>query len=134
MDSTENAMREYAAVELMLFQNRTDESIQQLNNLYKKYKDHPLADEILWLRANTLLKQNEVKAAVDDLEVIVKDYSTDILGDDARFLLAKTQEEKFKDKETAMRMYQEILQKYPGSIFGAEARKRFRILRGDTIN
>jgi tetratricopeptide (TPR) repeat protein len=134
MDSTENAMREYAAVELMLFQNRTDESIKQLNNLYKKYKDHPLADEILWLRANTLLKQNEVKAAMDDLEVIVKDYSTDILGDDARFLLAKTQEEKFKDKETAMRMYQEILQKNPGSIFGAEARKRFRLLRGDTIN
>jgi hypothetical protein len=49
-------------------------------------------------------------------------------------MLAKLYEEKFKDKETAMRMYREILQKFPGSIFGAEARKRFRMLRGDTIN
>lgn len=134
MDSTETAMREYAAVELMLFQNRTNEAIEQLNELFKKYKDHPIADEILWLRANTLLKQNLVNEAISDLEKIIKDYSTDILGDDARFLMAKTQEEKVKDKETAMRMYQEILQKYPGSIYGAEARKRFRILRGDTIN
>jgi hypothetical protein len=33
-----------------------------------------------------------------------------------------------------MELYNQLLQKYPGSIFGAEARKRFRALRGDTIN
>ena len=134
LDSTETAMKEYAAVELMLYQNQTKESIDKLNELYKKYREHPLADEILWLRANTLLKQDEVNKAAEDLEKIIKDHEQDILCDDARFMLAKLYEEKFKDKETAMRMYREILQKFPGSIFGAEARKRFRMLRGDTIN
>jgi tetratricopeptide (TPR) repeat protein len=38
------------------------------------------------------------------------------------------------DHDKAMELYREILQKFPGSIFGAEARKRFRNLRGDTIN
>lgn len=134
LDSTETAMREYAAVELMLYQNQTKEAIDKLNELYKKYKEHPLADEILWLRANTLFKQDDVNKTVEDLEKIIKDHGQDILCDDARFLLAKIYEEKLKDKETAMRMYREILQKFPGSIFGAEARKRFRMLRGDTIN
>lgn len=134
LDSTETAMREYAAVELMLYQNQTKEAIDKLNELYKKYKEHPLADEILWLRANTLFKQDEVNKTVEDLEKIIKDHGQDILCDDARFMLAKIYEEKLKDKETAMRMYREILQKFPGSIFGAEARKRFRMLRGDTIN
>lgn len=134
LDSTETAMREYAAVELMLYQNLTKEAIDKLNELYKKYKEHPLADEILWLRANTLFKQDDVNKTVEDLEKIIKDHGQDILCDDARFMLAKIYEEKLKDKETAMRMYREILQKFPGSIFGAEARKRFRMLRGDTIN
>ena len=134
LDSTETAMREYAAVELMLYQNQTKEAIDKLNELYKKYKEHPLADEILWLRANTLFKQDDVNKTVEDLEKIIKDHGQDILCDDARFMLAKIYEEKLKDKETAMRMYREILQKFPGSIFGAEARKRFRMLRGDTIN
>lgn len=134
LDSTETAMREYAAVELMLFQNRTKEAIDELNLLFKKYEKHPLADEILWLRANTLLKHDQTNQAIEDLQKIIKEYSTDILGDDARFLLAKTTEEKLKDKDAAMKMYAEILVKFPGSIYGAEARKRFRMLRGDTIN
>ncbi|MFN8353497.1 MAG: tetratricopeptide repeat protein [Spirosomataceae bacterium] len=134
LDSTETAMKEYSNVELMLYQNKTQEAIVKLDELYKKYKDHPLSDEILWLRANTLLKQDDYQKAAEDLEKIIKEHPYDILCDDARFTLAKIYEEKIKDKETAMRMYREILQKFPGSIYGAEARKRFRLLRGDTIN
>ena len=50
------------------------------------------------------------------------------------FLEAKIYEENFEQKDKAMELYREILQKFPGSIYGAEARKRFRNLRGDTIN
>ena len=57
-----------------------------------------------------------------------------MLADDALFTTAKIYQEKFNNKEKAMELYREVLQKYPGSIYGAEARKRFRNLRGDTIN
>jgi outer membrane protein assembly factor BamD (BamD/ComL family) len=134
MDSTETAMREYAAVELLLFQNQTDEAIAKLGTMLKRFKGHPIIDEVLYLRANTYLKQNEVANAVNDLETITKDFWIDILGDDALFLLAKTYQEKLNENSKAMKLYQQLLQKYPGSIFGAEARKRFRNLRGDTIN
>ncbi|WP_128545372.1 tetratricopeptide repeat protein [Larkinella soli] len=134
LDSTETAMREYAAIDLMLFQNKVDSAAMQLSRLYTKYRDHSLADDILWLRANTLLKQNKVDDALQDLQKITADYSFDVLGDDALFLTAKTFEESRKDKPKAMELYNQLLQKYPGSIFGAEARKRFRLLRGDVIN
>jgi tetratricopeptide (TPR) repeat protein len=133
-DSNETAMKEFASIELMLFQNKVDSAALALNQMYTKYKDHSLADNILWLRANTLIKQNKIDEALQDLEKISANYGEDVLGDDALFLTAKTYEENKQDKPKAMELYNQLLQKYPGSIFGAEARKRFRTLRGDTIN
>jgi predicted Zn-dependent protease len=134
LDSTETAMKEYAAVDLLIFQNKNTESILQLDKLFEKYKTHSLADEILWLRANTLIKTNEIAKAMNDLENIRTNHNEDILADDATFLLAKLYQEKLEQKDKAMELYREILTKYPGSIYGAEARKKFRNLRGDAIN
>ena len=134
LDSTETAMKEYAAIELMIFQNKVNEATEGLSGLYEKYRSHSLADEILWLRANMLFKQNRIDEGLQDLQKITSDYSTDVLGDDALYLTAKMLEENKKDKAQAMELYNQLLQKYPGSILGADARKRFRALRGDTIN
>ncbi len=134
LDSNEAPLRAYASTELLLFQNRTREALVRLDSLYNAFSKDGLADEILYLRANTLLKENRPQEAIGDLEKIIKIHPTDILGDDAVFLMAKTYQEKLNEKEKAMNLFQEILTKYPGSIFGAEARKRFRMLRGDAIN
>lgn len=134
LDTSEVAMKEYAKVDLLLFQNRNSEAMAALDQIFEKYKSHSLADDILWLRANTNLKINKPEKALEDLELLRKNYNFDILADDALFLQAKIYEENFQQKEKAMELYREILQKFPGSIFGAEARKRFRNLRGDTIN
>lgn len=134
LDSTEAAMREYAAVDLLLFQNKTDEAVNKLNQMWTRYAEHSLADEVLWLRANTYLKQGKTNEALEDLKKIVAGYPNDILGDDALFTSAKVYEERLKDKQAAMEAYQKVLTQYPGSIYGAEARKRFRLLRGDVVN
>ena len=134
LDTSEVAMKEYAKIDLLLFQNKNAEALAALDVVYEKFKSHSLADDILWLRANTKLKTNQVPAALEDLELIRKNYNFDILADDALFLEAKIYEENLNQKDKAMELYREILQKFTGSIFGAEARKRFRNLRGDTIN
>ena len=134
MDSTEAAMRWYADTDLLLFQNKIDEAVNNLNQMLIKYKDHTIVDEVLWLRANTYLKQGKTAEALEDLKKIIISYPNDILGDDAMFAQGKIYEERLKDKQAAMDAYQKVLTQYPGSIYGAEARKRFRVLRGDTIN
>lgn len=134
LDTSEVAMRDYSNIELMLFQNKTQEAIDTLKHLYIQYKDHSLADEILWLSAKTYMKLDSNRQALENLKIIHEKFGYDILGDDALFTMAKLYEEKLNDKEEAMKLYQELLEKYPGSIFIAESRKRFRTLRGDPIN
>ncbi|MCE7044311.1 tetratricopeptide repeat protein [Dyadobacter sp. CY312] len=134
LDSSETAMREYSNVELLLFQNKKLEAIDTLKQLQIKYQNHSLSDEILWLTANTYMKLDSNVQAMSNLKLLYEKYGVDILGDDALYTMAKLNQEKFNNKEEAMKMFQELLEKYPGSIFVAEARKRFRLLRGDVVN
>jgi TolA-binding protein len=134
LDSTEVAMKAYSSVELQLFQNKKFEAIDTLKQLYKKYENHSLADEILWLTAKTYIKLDSNQQAMADLKLLYSKFGHDLYGDDALFAMAKLYQEKLNDKDQAMKLYQELMEKYPGSIFVAESRKRFRILRGDVIN
>ena len=54
-----------------------------------------------------------------------------ILADDAYFLQREIYERHLGDQEKAMEIYRNFLTKYAGSVYAAEARKRFRQLRGD---
>jgi len=48
--------------------------------------------------------------------------------------MAEIYDRHFHDIEKSKSLYQEFLSKYPGSFYAAEARKRFRTLRGDYVN
>jgi tetratricopeptide (TPR) repeat protein len=133
-DTTSTAMLEYAGVELLLFQNKKDEALKQLDQMLAQHPGHSLTDEIYWLQSKIYIEYGEFEKAISLLENIVSYYNQDILGDDAYFKIANIYDYHSKDKEQAMQYYQSFLQKYPGSIFTAEARKRFRILRGDLVN
>lgn len=134
LDSNEVAMREYSNVELMLFQNKKYEAIDTLKHLYQKYQKHSLSDDILWLTAKTYMKLDSNQQALATLKTLTSNFGVDILGDDALFSMARLYQEKLNDKNEAMKLYQQLMEKYPGSIFVAESRKRFRLLRGDVVN
>jgi len=133
MDSTEAAMKEYARIDLLIFQNKTDEALADLDKMLKTYNGHGLTDNVYWAKAGIYTKMGKPEKAVEMYELILKDYKFDILSDDAHFNLAKTYEERLNNKEKAMTLYQEHLTQYPGSVYVAEARKRFRLLRGDKL-
>jgi tetratricopeptide (TPR) repeat protein len=135
-DSTGEALKEFAKTELLLFQNKNEEALQKLQQMVTKFEKNSLIDEMLWLRANIYVKQGNAEKAIQDLDKIVNgaNYYTDILRDDAYFLSAKLYEEKLNQKDKAMEMYRNYLEKFPGTIYIAEARKRFRALRGDKLN
>jgi tetratricopeptide (TPR) repeat protein len=134
LDTSDEAMREYAAIDLLLFQNKNQEALLKLDEMLKKYPHHSLMDEILFLKADLYKKQGNFTEALKNLEEINTSYSFDILGDDALFMTGRIYEEDLHDKIKAMEIYQSFLSKFPGSIFTAEARKRFRMLRGDKMN
>jgi len=61
----------------------------------------------------------------------MNEYGEDILADDAFFLIGEIYERQLKDKPKGMEIYREFLNRFPGSVNAAEARKRYRVLRGD---
>ncbi|MGK7391922.1 MAG: tetratricopeptide repeat protein [Candidatus Cyclobacteriaceae bacterium M2_1C_046] len=130
-DSTEAAMRAYAAIELLLFQNKIDEAKVTIDSLQNALGFHNLQDELLWLQADILKKEGNFEKALNKLEKINENHSQDILGDDAYFEMAEIHERHLNNKEKAQELYMNFLTKYPGSVYVAEARKRFRQLRGD---
>ncbi|MBN2262290.1 MAG: tetratricopeptide repeat protein, partial [Prolixibacteraceae bacterium] len=55
------------------------------------------------------------------------------VADDALYRLALLNQEQLNQAEVAQELFEKLLVNYPGSIFVADARYRFRLLRGDEI-
>lgn len=135
LDSNVNALRMYAKADLLAYQNKFSAAIALLDSINLIYPGHALSDEILWVKANIFLKKNELSSCLDVLKTIYEQYGNDIWSDDALFLAAQIHEEKLQSVQDAMKLYERIINDYPGSLYVVEARKRFRALRGDnTIN
>ena len=127
------ALKDYAAAEELAFQNKIPQAEAGLDALLRKYPGHALTDDALFLKAKLQRRTGSYAAAVATLGQITSNPKYDVLSDDALFLTAEIQDENLQDKAQAQALYQAVLTKYPGSIFGAEARKRFRRLRGDAV-
>lgn len=135
-DSTGTALREYALVELLLYQNKDQEALQKIEKLKqdiaaRTITNQGILDDVYWLEANIRMQRGEFDNAISLLQKIMDEYAEDILADDAYFLMGDIYDHQLKNKEKAMEIYREFLNKYPGSVYAAEARKRFRTLRGD---
>ncbi|NJN41454.1 MAG: tetratricopeptide repeat protein [Flammeovirgaceae bacterium] len=89
--------------------------------------------DVYWLEANLRLKRGEFVSSISLLQQILDKHSADVLADDAYFLQGEIYEQQLKDNEKAMEIYRDFLDQYPGSVFAAEARKRYRFLRGDFV-
>ena len=131
LDTLPRPMELYAKADLLTFQNRLDEASLTLDSLSEEFPVHPLEDEIIYQRAEIAKKRGDFLVATELLERIVDLYFDDILADNALKDLAELQERVFKDEAKAMEYYQKLFMDYPGSLYSAEARKRFRFLRGD---
>lgn len=131
LDSTGDALKLYANADLLIFQNKLDGASALLDEIPVKFPGHTLTDEIYYAKAQIAEKQMHYQDAEIFYLKIARDFSTDILADNALFNLAQLYEFKLNDTAKAKKMYENIILNYTGSLYANEARKRFRILRGD---
>ena len=64
---------------------------------------------------------------------IFEKFPEEIRADNALFEMAQLFELILEDKVKALELYEKLFLEYSGSTFAVEARKRFRVLRGDEI-
>jgi TolA-binding protein len=134
LDSTMDALILYSRADLLTYRNKTDEALVVLDSLLKQFPSHSLVDDA-WFKQAQIMDMRHNWAAEDSLyEKIVSNDSASVLADDALFHRAELFENKLKNKQKAMELYESLLVKYPGSLFAVEARKRYRTIRGDSFN
>ncbi|MEE2954363.1 MAG: tetratricopeptide repeat protein [Bacteroidota bacterium] len=134
LDTTNITMQMFAKAELLTFKNKLDSSLIIYDSILAFAPGHSLTDEIYFNKSNVFFRLNNLEDGVLMLLNILENYPYDILADDAVFQLGKIYENQLRDSDKAMYYYEKILLDYKGSIYTSEARKRFRLLRGDILN
>jgi tetratricopeptide (TPR) repeat protein len=133
-DSSTVPLSMYARADLLFFRNHNDQALILLDSISLLFPNHPLADEVIYKKAQINLKMGKYAEADTLLKQIIHNFPNDVLADKALFQIAGLYETHFKDKNKAMEFYQKLISEYPSSLFTVEARKKYRILRGDIIN
>lgn len=129
LDSTEDAMKEYAKAEFYLFQNNIQKCTEILNMLPFKYPDHTLNDEIYFLKARVQEKLGNYEAANKLYTTIYEKYGEDILADNALFKSATITLQVLKDREKAQSLFEKLILQYNSSLFAVDARKIYYSLK-----
>lgn len=132
-DTSSEAMKLFSQADLLSFQNRDEEADKVLDSIIFAFPGHELYDDIVFAKAQIQVRKRNFPQAIPLLEEIVKNYGHDLKGDDALFLLADITENQLNDKEKARELYKKLLTDYPSSVLIIEARKKYRILRGDKL-
>jgi tetratricopeptide (TPR) repeat protein len=132
-DSIVEPLKLYADTELLIFQNKYDEALEQLDKIKVTYVAHPLRDDILYLEANIFKGRKEFDKAIKAYNEVITLHPEEIRCDNSIFELAEIYELNLKDIPKAMELYEKLFIDYSNSTYAVEARKRFRKLRGDEV-
>lgn len=133
LDTTETALKLYADADLLVFQNRFGEAFAKMDSLKTSFPNHSLGDDVLYLKAQIQKKKRNYEEAAALLQEIVDNHPDEIRADNALFQLAGLYENQLEQPSKAQELYETLFIDYSNSTLAVEARKRYRILRGDDI-
>ena len=133
LDTSKEALLLYAEADLLTFKNMIPRAKAKLDSLSYLFPNHSLADEVLLLRADIASRQHQYDSALYYFEQVYSLHAKDLLADDAVYRAATLLEDVLHRPEAAQELYSKLILEYPGSVYGVEARKRFRMLRGDVV-
>lgn len=128
-DSTNSALTSYAQALLLFRQRKADATARVAKDLLAQWGQHPIADDVRFLRARALLldgRPDEAMMAFGELPLI---HPESPLLDHSLFYYAEILETFQGDAAGALQAYTDLLTQYPGSLLVNKARERIRALR-----
>ena len=133
-DSTQTAIKKYARADLLALQNKDIDAIAILEDILTNHKGESIEDEAILKEGELFEKLKQYNKAEAAYLKLIDFFKDDILADDAYYRLARLYENEMNKPEKAKQYYEQILFNFADSIYFVEARKKFRVLRGDSIN
>ncbi|WP_300439630.1 tetratricopeptide repeat protein [Christiangramia sp.] len=132
-DSTKTALKKFAHADLLIFQKENSKAIQALDSILINHKGEKIEDEALLSQAKLYEKEQNFQKAEKNYLEIINSFNDDILSDNAHYFLAELYANQLQDLEKAKSLYEQIIFNFADSIYYVEARKKYRMLRGDTL-
>ncbi len=133
LDTTATALQLYADAEMLVFRNQFEGAFAKMDSILTAFPEHSLQDDIYYLKGQLHYKKRDYATAAEFYQKVYDEFPEDIRADNALFALAELYEKQLGDVEKAKTLYETMFIDYSNSTFAVEARKRFRLLRGDNI-
>lgn len=133
-DSTQTALKKFSKADFKLYQNKKEEALAQFKDILQNDQTKSIQDVTL-LRIGKIYEENgQYDLALQHYQQIIDNYKEGIYVDEALFFSAEIYNKKLADPEKAKPLYEKVLFEHEDSIYFVEARKQFRLLRGDAAS
>lgn len=132
-DTTGATLKVLASADLLLFRQKDIEAALLLDSLRRTNRNLVIAPYILMREAAIAHTQHNYSLADSLLTRVYTVYADSYQADDALFKSAMLNEDFLQKTMLARERYQLLIDKYPSSVFVAEARRKYRVLRGDQL-
>jgi len=132
-DSTYTALKKFAKADFMLYKNKNEQALSIFNQILQEHKGEEI-EAVTLLRVGQILeKQNQYTEALRYYQTIIDHFADGIYIDEALYFSAEIYNKKLQNIEKAKEFYQKIIFDHQDSIYFVNARKEYRILRGDNL-
>ncbi len=133
-DTTGESLSMYSKAELKVFQNEYDSALYILDQIPFNDPDSKfLEDDVWYLQAKIYDHLKLTDTAIAKYNLILEKHKEEIRADNSLYELAKIYDYQLNNKEKAKELYEKLFMDFSNSVLAVEARKRYRILRGDKI-
>lgn len=141
VDSIPSGLKQLAKAELLAFQNKNEDALIELSSLLSSKEifinglvpGEVIYDDVLFLQAKIYINLEKYDEAILCYAKIIAADNQGFLTDDVYYAMAELYHYNLNDIEKAKEFYQKIIFEHSSSIYLVDARKKYRKLRGDSI-
>lgn len=131
-DSTQTALRKFARADYLLYKNKNKEALAAFQDILKESAGREIEAVTLLRLGKTHEKLGDYQIALSQFKSIIDNHADGIYVDEALYFSADIYNLHLKDPEKAKPLYEKVIFEHQDSIYFVEARKKYRLLRGDT--
>lgn len=131
-NSKSSGLADFALADLHMRQRKYSESLAEFRECIKRHPQALFNDDATLKTGEILLLMGKPAEALEAFREVAG-MPMSIIGDRAQMRLGEVYETRMRDNEKAIKAYEELLVKFPRSLFVEQARNRIRMLRGDVL-
>jgi len=132
--SSAEALKDFAETQKFNQQRKTAEAIAKLQAILANYPTAPIVDESLLELGDLEDRRGNFAAAIDYFQTLLKDHPESVYNALAQKRIGETYELGLGDPRKAYEAYEQVLIKYPTSLYLEEVRHKLRALQGRQLN